>query len=135
MEKINFKKGFTLIELLVVIAIIGILTGIVIVSITGVRNRAYDAEIKQEISQIRTDAEVYYNDNNGSYSGYTVPTTFAPPACSTDSSYRVNISSTGDSIAIYADLCGVTGSYCVDSSGFSGIINTPPAANSGRCQP
>ncbi|HPL72423.1 MAG TPA: type II secretion system protein, partial [Candidatus Pacearchaeota archaeon] len=39
----NNKKGFTLIELLVVIAIIGILSGTVIVSMSGAQDSAKNA--------------------------------------------------------------------------------------------
>ncbi|MDD4738009.1 MAG: type II secretion system protein [Candidatus Pacebacteria bacterium] len=54
----NKQKGFTLIELLVVIAIIGILSGTVIVSMSGTQETAKDSRIKSTLGQIRTAAEV-----------------------------------------------------------------------------
>ena len=65
------QKGFTLIELLVVVAIIGILSGIAFVSISRARQSAYDAQIRSELSQIRSNAEqFYYGSGDGSYHGY-----------------------------------------------------------------
>ena len=61
------KKGFTLIELLVVIAIIGILSGTVIVSMSGAQNSAHDARIKSSLGQLRTATEVYRFGNDGAY--------------------------------------------------------------------
>ncbi len=63
------KKGFTLIELLVVIAIIGILAGVVLVSLSGARNSAKNARIISEMDQLRTAAELYYAKKN-SYEGF-----------------------------------------------------------------
>nr|HQH20406.1 type II secretion system protein [Candidatus Pacearchaeota archaeon] len=42
------KQGFTLIELLVVIAIIGILAGLVIISMSGSQNAAKNARIQSD---------------------------------------------------------------------------------------
>jgi prepilin-type N-terminal cleavage/methylation domain-containing protein len=60
--KLN-KKGFTLIELLVVIAIIGLLAGIVLVSLGGARESAQDARRQTDIRNIGTAMELCYEDS------------------------------------------------------------------------
>jgi prepilin-type N-terminal cleavage/methylation domain-containing protein len=66
----NNKKGFTLIELLVVIAIIGILSGTVIVSMSGAQDSAKNARIQAGMDQLRSVAEVY-RLLKGTYVGFT----------------------------------------------------------------
>jgi prepilin-type N-terminal cleavage/methylation domain-containing protein len=61
--KINFNKGFTLIELLVVISIIGVLSSVVLASLSNARGRGNDTAIKSTLINIRTQAELVYASN------------------------------------------------------------------------
>lgn len=58
------KRGFTLIELLVVVAIIGMLSSVVLSSLNAARGNARDARRQQDLKQIQTALELYYNVNN-----------------------------------------------------------------------
>lgn len=127
-------KGFTLIELLVVIAIIGILSGLIIVSMSGAQNSAKDARIKSAMDQFRSTAEIY-KLNNGTY-GSTVGQadcdTVATSIITTGTDGAalcadIQTQGTGD-LAIYIDstawciskeLNGGT-TWCIDSAGFVG---------------
>lgn len=60
------KRGFTLIELLVVIAIIGLLSSVILASLTTARRKARDARRISDMKQIQTALELYF-DANGSY--------------------------------------------------------------------
>lgn len=66
-KKIN-KNGFTLIELLIVITIIGILSTVILTSLSNARAKAYDSKIKQQLGSFRTAAEMYFS--NQSPNGY-----------------------------------------------------------------
>lgn len=56
------NKGFTLIELLVVVAIIGILAGIVLVSLNSARTRSEKASLQSTLSSVMPVASMCVND-------------------------------------------------------------------------
>ncbi len=56
--------GFTLVELLIVIAIIGIITSVVLRSLSTSRAKAYDSKVKQQLRNFRVAADIYYNNQN-----------------------------------------------------------------------
>jgi prepilin-type N-terminal cleavage/methylation domain-containing protein len=60
----KLQKGFTLIELLVVIAIIGILSSVVLASLSSARTRGTDAAVQADLANMRAQAELYNTANN-----------------------------------------------------------------------
>ena len=107
------KKGFTLIELLIVIAIIAILASIVMVAMSGARNKARDARLQGDLSQVRTLAELI-NDDEGSY--VLVCTTTASLGIDTGTNYSTQLGVVQSDIedqesttTCYAD----SDSYCI----------------------
>ncbi|MFH0846004.1 MAG: type II secretion system protein [Patescibacteria group bacterium] len=63
-DSLKFQSGFTLTELLVAIAIIGILSSIVLTSMSGARERAKDGKRISDIKQIQLALELYYDVNS-----------------------------------------------------------------------
>ncbi|MES3005796.1 MAG: type II secretion system protein [Patescibacteria group bacterium] len=84
------SRGFTLIELLVVIAIIGILSSVVLASLTSARSKGTDAAIQSELANMRAQAELYYSSSGANSYGPVV----AAGACPTSSSTTGNMFST-----------------------------------------
>ncbi len=61
------ESGFTLLELLVVIAIVGLLASVILASLKSAKERAYDAQIKSDTTQVRNALELYAGAHNYSY--------------------------------------------------------------------
>jgi len=132
------NKGFTLIELLVVIAIIGILAGIIVVSMGGAQKSANDAKIQATMDQMRTAAQMYAISHSNVYgtnaaiatatdcSTTTLTNTVGADTnfnalCAAISTYtpRVTVAINGASWCAITALPG-GGSWCVDSNGNAG---------------
>lgn len=63
------NAGFTLIELLVVIAIIGILSSVVLASLSSARSKGADAAVKSALGSMRSQIEI---DLDGSYNATSI---------------------------------------------------------------
>lgn len=126
------KKGFTLIELLVVIAIIGILASIVLVSLSGAKNRAKDARITSDMNQIRSGAEIYSSTYNGNFTGLDgdsgIIALLSDIGSQCPSCYKLT-TSTDTNVTSYCAVSQLNSgtAWCVDSSLRSYATGTSPS--------
>ena len=60
----NKSKGFTIVELLIVIVVIGILATLVLVTFTGIQQKARDSKRKTDLGAVQAALETYYSSNN-----------------------------------------------------------------------
>ncbi len=56
----NKSEGFTIVELLIVIVVIGILATLVIVTFTGIQQKARDSQRQTDINALDSHIEAYY---------------------------------------------------------------------------
>lgn len=144
------KRGFTLIELLVVISIIGLLSSVVLASLSTTRTRGRAAAIRSALTSLRTQMELEANPPGryGMTTNYTtgvgdnascgfnnfattkvaqIRTNMASNlAVSTDYVCSVNVSSLtvpATRWAVAAILPGGAGLACVDSTGESKVYS------------
>lgn len=114
----TLQKGFTLIELLVVIAIIGILSSIVLASLSSARSKGSDAAITSTLSNMRAQAELYYSN----YNNYTHTSMAAAANCSTGTNTNIFGTTTaqGSLKTLTDDLItkagGATNTSCIAST-------------------
>jgi len=115
-------RGFTLIELLVVIAVLGILSTIVLASVSSARKKSRDATRMKDLETIQAAVEQYYRDNNGRYpitkcaattwASFDSPTYKDKKICSSVGGTGVN--------TIYEELAQYLAGNIKDPSGASG---------------
>ena len=123
MKEQSRNKGFTLIELLVVIAIIGILSSVVIASLTSAKEKGDIASIKANLANVRTQAEIL-RDTYGNFDAVcgisaTQDPVIAAAIAEVDTRNRSGSVVCGDGSsawAIASDLPG-GGAVCVDADG------------------
>ncbi|MGB2580761.1 MAG: type II secretion system protein [Minisyncoccia bacterium] len=111
------SKGFTLIELLVVIAIIGILASVVLASLNTARSKGADSAIKANLTNIRVQAQSYYDDNADYGADFALGTCAdAVLAANTIFADDTKISTIIENAGIVSDGGGLASAVCTSSA-------------------
>lgn len=122
----KLQKGFTLIELLVVIAIIGILSSVVLASLTTARSKGVDAAVQSAMSNMRAQAELYYS-NTGNYGIGTAASTYGN--CTSPTTHLfASTTAPGNLINLLADIAAKNGGTLGTSKVVCTTIGNPATA-------
>lgn len=103
----NKQQGFTLIELLIVIAIIAVLAAIILGSLGSARTKATDAKIKQQLTSMRSLADLYTGTG----------TAFAINNCATTAGTLFETANRGLGSLLAGITLGTTATRCVSTVG------------------
>jgi prepilin-type N-terminal cleavage/methylation domain-containing protein len=139
------SRAFTLIELMVVVAIIGLLSSVVITSLSSARSKAQDTTVKRNLATVRHQAALYlssYNNYGPTQAVGACPTS-GTSMFFTDATMRIAITAAnaagggptrcatdGTNYAMSAKLHGSANHWCVDSTSASReITNTTWTGN------
>jgi prepilin-type N-terminal cleavage/methylation domain-containing protein len=117
----KYRIAFTLIELLVVIAIIGILSGLIVVSMSGVTNKASIAKAQIFSNSLRNSlmADIVSEwkfDGSGVSDGGTVTTAY------TQDTWGANVGAVNGTPKVYSDSSCLSGS-CIFLNGSTDFIS------------
>ncbi len=109
-------KGFTLVEILVVIAVIAVLASTILAALSSARLEGADARIKQQVTAVKSQAEIIYVSTNSFLSVCTdtvaLWSDFAGSSCF----------SQADNWIVTTQLVNASTTYwCADNTGFSGV--------------
>ena len=121
------QSGFTIVELLIVIVIIGILATLVIVTFSGVQQRARDSERKTDINAIAGQLEAVYAKNGA----YPTLTDVNDSAWRSANEFRIDTKAFADpksATPAGADLAGAVGANV-----YSYTNLTPAGCTSATC--
>jgi len=138
MNKSKVKNGFTLIELLIVITIIGIMSTIVLNSLSKSRAKANDSKVEQQLGSFRSAAEIYFTNQSPNSYGPAVsdctggifnevgpvngsPGLYIAPGNLPDTT-QVVCGSIDSAYALKATLNSPNEFWCVDNKGTSRLI-------------
>ena len=131
-----------MLELLIVIAIIGILVSIALSALTQSKSKGADGGVKQNLVNARSQAEYYYNGAATSTYSYTgvctdakngiikqvdaaakvVNATFVQGNTQNITAAQAVCHETAAGWAVGVPLKSVSGAYCIDYKGISGIV-------------
>ena len=114
------ESGFTLVELLVVMLIIGLLAAIAIPAFFNQRDKAYDANAKEQARTAETAMETYATDNGGLYTSAT-----SGNLVTIENSLSNAVSTTRP----YISNVTVLGSGATAGKGFSVAVTSPKTGN------
>jgi type II secretory pathway pseudopilin PulG len=129
-----------LIELLVVVAIIGILASVVLANLNSARTKGADAAIKAGMSNMRAQAELFY-DANGVYTDVCQPggtnSAYPPLLSAAQKLLQTNTPGVASTDAFaYSAAGAANSSVCHDSgTAWAAItsLKVPTTANAGWC--
>jgi prepilin-type N-terminal cleavage/methylation domain-containing protein len=137
-------KGFTLVELLIFIAIIGILASIVLVSVFSARQKAADSRIRNNIAQLRWEAEIVYDTQGASFDDWSTHPSVSQQVNILLDDIVLALKGAGaatvrdtdnDTYCVSAPLVSISGRhYCVDAGGVFAEVTAPcPATAPFEC--
>lgn len=126
----TMNKGFTLIELLVVISIIGILASVLLANFVGVRGRASDTKLKNDLRQLKSALRLYYND----YQRY--PATLSGPGSFTVSGtvYMKELPIKTDGTSAFTYYSDGNETFLLEGT-LENVSDADVAASQSRCSP